>query len=410
MTAAATESAPPTLCTYRFVVLTLVATFGFCNIAIFYGFSSYLERLGVPEGWRGWLLAAEPLAAWCLRPWLSVFVTPRNALRLTGISLLGMGLALCGYQFAHGIGALLAVRLFHGLCFVCLVSAVTVLLVQNIPRQLAGRGFGLFSLASLVPYAIMPPLVEWLLPQLGREDRVYALCSLLVLPGLALLAPLGWSRRGQAMTPEPLNSGRPSWAEVRQTLAQRPVRRLLLANLCLFLSTTLVFFYIKPFALAQGLADPGLFFTVSTGASIVIRVLAGPYYDRLPREALLLAALAALAVCLFGFAGATGSGQLLGLAAAYGLSLGVAMPLLNAVMFGHSSPAMRGTTLNLMLFMMDTAYVVGPVAGGAILASGVGYASLFMLCCVMALAAGWCVWPLVGDGWQQWRHPQKAQG
>ena len=397
-----TASPTPRLFTYDFTVLLVAAAFGFCNIAVFYGFASYLERLGVAPVWRGWLLGAEPLAAVCLRPFLSILVTPRNALALARISLLCMGLALCGYPFAQSIGTILAVRLCHGVAFVCLVSAVTVLLAQAIPRALAGRAFACFSLAALVPYAVMPPLAERLLPVLGREDRVYACCAAFVLPALALLTPLG-RRLGRRAMAGVAGTGRPSLAQVRRSLASPAVRLLLLANLFLFLSTTLIFFFIKPFALRLGLADPGLFFTVSTAASIAMRALAGPAYDKLPREALFLAALSGLAACIAGFAATTGQGRLLTLAAGYGLCLGVAMPLANAVMFGLSQPAMRGTNLNLMLFMMDTAYVFGPLAGGAMLAAEAGYPALFHAAAGCALTAGLLAVPLVAPGWRSWR-------
>ena len=393
------KSRPERLFSYDFTVLTLAATFGFCNIAVFYGFGSYLNRLAMDPAWWGPLLAAEPLAAFCLRPLLSVLITPRNALALARSSLVGMGLALCSYPFAQSIETILLVRLCHGVAFVCLVSSVTVLLAQVLPRTLAGRAFGYFSLSALVPYAVMPPLAEWLLPVLGREDRVYACCAVFVLPALALLAPLG-RRLGRRAMAGVAGTGRPTLAQVRQSLASPAVRLLLLANLFLFLSTTLIFFFIKPFALRLGLADPGLFFTVSTGASIATRVLAGPAYDKLPREALLLAALLGLVVCIAGFAATTGEGRLLSLAAGYGLCLGVAMPLANAVMFDLSQPAMRGTNLNLMLFMMDTAYVFGPLAGGAVLAAEAGYPALFFTAAGCALTAGLFVAPLAIGGWR----------
>jgi len=393
-------SAPPRLFTYDFTVLLVAATFGFCNIAVFYGFASYLERLGVAPAWRGWLLGAEPLAAVCLRPFLSILVTPRNALALARISLLGIGLALCGYLFARDVGPIAVVRLFHGVSFVCLVSAVTVMLARAIPAGLSGRAFGLFSLSALVPYAIMPPLAEWLLPRLGREDRVYAVCSVLVLPGLAFLAPLGRRFGRRAMTAV-AGTQRPSLAAVRRTLSLTPVRLVLAVNLCLFLSTTLVFFFIRPFAQGVGLDDPGLFFTVSTAASIAMRLVGGAYYDRLPKAAVLAVSLACLAACMAGFAAVGGQAGLLLLAGAYGLCLGVAMPLGNAVMYGHSPPVMRGTTLNLMLFTMDMGYVLGPVAGGAILASGAGYAALFFTSCGFALAAAGLAAPLAAAGWRE---------
>jgi MFS family permease len=388
------------LWTYDFTVLTLAATFGFCNIAIFYGFASYLERLGIDPAWRGVLLGAEPLAAFILRPLLSVFVTPRNALALARVSLVAMGTALCCYQFVSSIPALLVVRLFHGLAFVCLVSAIIVLLSRVIPKSLSGRAFGYFSLSALVPYAVMPPLTEWLLPRVGNEARAYAITALLVLPALATLAPLG-TRLGRRAFGNAADTHRPSLADIRCNLQQRPVVLLLLANLCLFLSTTLVFFFMKPFAVGLGMRDPGFFFTIATAASICVRILAGPLYDTLPKHLLLVAGLAGLAVCMGLFACTTGETRFLIIAGGYGLSLGVAMPLMNATMFGHSLPRLRGLNMNLMLFTMDAGYVVGPVTGGALLAAGAGYPALFWTCAACAAASVGLILPLAVREWRE---------
>jgi MFS family permease len=397
-----THAAPPAarLWTYDFTVLTLGAAFGFCNIAIFYGFASYLERLGVDPAWRGVLLGAEPLAAFCVRPFLSVLVTPRNALNLARTALAALGASLCCYQFADGIATLLAVRIFHGLAFVCLVSAIVVMVSRIIPKSLSGRAFGYFSLSALVPYALMPPLTEWLLPQVGTEARAYAFAALLVLPALAMFVPLG-TRLGRAALADAPDTRRPSLAEVREDLRRLPVALLLCANLCVFLSITLIFFFMKPFAVGIGLADPGLFFTVSTGASILVRVTAGPLYDRLPKSLLLVAALAGLACCMALFAGTTTETSFLVIAGCYGIGLGVIMPLFNAVMFGHSPPHLRGLNMNLMLFVMDAGYVVGPVTGGALLAAGAGYPLLFSVCAVCAAASGAFVAPLALREWRE---------
>ncbi len=398
----AAPSSSPRLWTYDFTVLTLAAAFGFCNIAIFYGFASYLERLGIDPAWRGILLGAEPLAAFCARPFLCVLVTPGNALALARVALAALGASLCCYQFAHGIAAILAVRVFHGLAFVCLVSAIMILVSRIIPPALSGRAFGFFSLSALVPYAVMPPLTEWLLPHVGTEARAYAYAALLVLPGLAMFTPLGprLGRRGMAGAP---GTAPPSLAQLRENLGHSPVVLVLAANLSLFLATTLVFFFMKPFAVAIGIGQPGLFFTVSTVASMLVRVGAGPLFDRLPKETLLAASLAGLAATMAGFAGTAGEGRFLALAVAYGLCLGVAMPLVNAVMFGHSPPALRGVNLNLLLFAMDAGYVFGPSAGGLLLAAGAGYPALFAASAGCAAVSGLLVAPLAVRHWRQRR-------
>ena len=70
------ENPPERLFTYDFLVLTSAAAFGFCNIAVFYGLASHLKQLGVDPAWQGTVIAAEPLAAFLTRPFLSVWLTP----------------------------------------------------------------------------------------------------------------------------------------------------------------------------------------------------------------------------------------------------------------------------------------------------------------------------------------------
>jgi len=368
---------PERLFTYDFVVLTLAAAFGFCNIAVFYGLASHLARIGIDPAWWGAIIAAEPFAAFLARPFLSVWLTPRHALGLARVSLAATGLALPCYMFALNVPALFVVRIGHGLAFVCLVSAVMVLLSKTVPPKFAGRAFGLFSLSALVPYALMPPLTEWLLPRVGGEAQAYAWTALLTLPSLALFIPLG-KRLGRAAFSDE-EKRRPSMGDIRKNLGQAPVALLLGANLLVFAASTQIFFFIKPYALALGGIDPGLFFTVSTAASIAVRVLGGPVYDRLPKCGAILIGLAGLAACAALFLVTGGGEGFLALAAAYGFCQGVALPLLNAAMFLESAPGLRGMNMNLMLFTMDAGYTFGPLAAGMLLSGRGGFTALFTL-------------------------------
>lgn len=386
------QDGPQRLFTYDFTVLTLAAAFGFCNIAVFYGLASHLDRIGIDPAWRGAVIAAEPLAALLTRPALSVLLVPGRALAVARLSLAGMGLALPCYQLALTVPALLAVRIVHGLAFVCLMSAVMTLLARIVPPKLSGRAFGYFSLSSLVPYALMPPLIEALLPRVGGEAQAYAWTALLVLPALALLIPLG-ARLGADAFPESERHP-PSRGDILASLGRAPILLLLGANLLLFAATTQVFFFVKPYALSLGLAEPGLFFTVSTAASIAVRVLAGPYYDRLPRRMAAMLAMLALGACIGLFAWARAAAPFLALACAYGLCLGVALPLVNASMFLESEPRFRGMNMNLMLFMMDAGYVLGPLAGGALTAGAGGYGTLFAVAAASVTAGAALLAPL----------------
>jgi len=390
---------PERLLTYDFVVLTIAVGFGFCNIAVFYGLASHLGKIGIDPAWQGTVIAAEPLAAFVTRPFLSVLLTARQALSMARLSLAAIGVALPCYLFAGTIPELLVVRVFHGLAFVCLVSAVMTLLSKVVPPHFAGRAFGLFSLSSLVPYALMPPLTEWLLAKVGGEAHAYAWTALLTLPSLAMLVPLG-ERLGRNAFPEN-EMRRPSMLELRGNLKQTPVMLLLLANLLVFTGSTQVFFFIKPYALALGIGDPGFFFTVSTIASIAARLITGPFIDRLPRRLAAMLGLLGLCFCIALFAYSKGGASFFWLAGAYGFSLGIVMPLLNAAMFLESPPPLRGMNMNLMLFMMDAGYTFGPLAGGLLLAGPGGFPSLFGFSAACACTAAMLIAPLTVKEWKR---------
>lgn len=140
---------------------------------------------------------------------------------------------------------------------------------------------------------------------------------------------------------------------------------------------------------ALGSSAVGLFFTLSTATLIVIRLLGGMVFDRFPKLHSLRISSAALALCLALLANADSAEGLALLAVLYGLLVGVSLPLLNAVLFMASPPALRGVNANLTLFMMDAGFFLSPWLGGAFLAVGGAVSRLFTGCAVViSLAVG----------------------
>jgi predicted MFS family arabinose efflux permease len=375
------------LFSYPFVSLCLVALFGFGNIAVFYGLYPHLISMGISPFWAGWVLALEPLAAFVLRPFISPGLGPGNALPVMRASLIMIALALLGYAWAQSLPALICLRVFHGAAFVSLVSATTALLVHFIPPSRSGQGFGLFSLTTMLPFAVMPPLMEYLLQLVPDAGHAYAWVSLMTLPALVLLAPLGpHARRAQA---EQTSSGRASagLADIRSALRNAGVALVLGAGLLTFLGSTLLFFFMKDFAASIGLANAGLFFTVSTGATIVVRLIGSARFDRMDKRRALMLTFLVLAGCYASYSLVASPLPFLLAASLFGACMGVAMPLLQSTLFHLADPSKRGLTANLMLSTMDAGYVLGPYLGGMMLGMGLAHADLFRLSALLALGA-----------------------
>jgi MFS family permease len=379
----------------EFIILSVIVFLAFCNLSLFYGFNAYLEARNVSPMWRGFLLGLEPGTALLVRPIISPLLTVRNGVRTLATGLLVVMLALLGYSHAGEIWALALVRMTHGLGFVLLVSASITLLVEYIPAHRSGEGFGIFAVASLLPYAIIPPMVEYMLTSAGNESAVYGRFTLLFLPALLLLIPLRRSvLRLQASLPK-RHRQRPTMAEIRTDLRSPGVARLLVVNLALFAATTVIFFYMKDHLLRLGAGNPGLFFTMSTVMTILVRLVCGKLLDKVNRAKMLTFFLGVLALtlCLFGLSGSPVA--ILALAAIYGMCLGFIVPQVNASMFVISPPHLRGLNTNLLLSAMDGGYFLGPLFAGLLQAQGMGLSAMITLCAAGPVLAGALTWSLI---------------
>lgn len=380
---------PRKLFSFEFVSLCFVCFFAFCNISVFYTFFSYLGQIGIPVGWRGFLLGLEPMTAFALRLAIIPLLHLGNAASVMLIGLLMIVAALWSYTWALTIPALIAVRIFHGAAFVLLVSAAMALAVHFIPQERSAQGFGILSLTTLVPFATMPLLTEVLLPSVKTTASIYAGVTVLAVPGLIILPMLRQRVRGSCLDAQASWMRRPSFEELKENLKHRPVVLILAVNLLIYLCYATVFFFVKGFLQVTGSGEAGIFFTISTLVMIAVRAGGGALLDKADKVKTMALFILLLTPWfgLFGLAHSILAFTLL--SAVYGLCLGIILPLLNSTMFLASPVQLRGLNINLGLFMMDAGYFLSPYAGGMLLAGGWSFQVLFYCCSgLLVLAFG----------------------
>ena len=160
---------PRKLYSAEFISLIFILFFGFCNMSVFYSFYGYLERLGISAEWRGIIVGLEPMTAFFLRPAVGVLIHAGNAVGFLRFSMILLALTLCAYTVTVSLPGLILLRICHGAAFVTLVSAGVAMLVHFIPPEKSTQGFGIMSLASLIPYAVAPMLTEIALRHFRNE-------------------------------------------------------------------------------------------------------------------------------------------------------------------------------------------------------------------------------------------------
>ncbi|MHB9097990.1 MAG: MFS transporter [Syntrophales bacterium] len=372
-------SDPPKLISFEFLALCLVIVAAFCNVSVFYGFYHYLGTIGIPVAWRGFLVGLEPMSAFILRlfvlPWLHV----RNAFSVMMASLVLLIVASCSYMGVVTIPAMIVLRIVHGAAFVLLTSAAIALVVNFIPKEMSGRGFSILSIATMIPYAVIPPLAEAFHPYVRNDADIYAGVSIFAVLAIMLLAALR-RRIGAALQGmDGVLLRRPTLSEIRENLRLRAVALLLGAGLLIYLAHATFFYFMKDLSLKTGGGDVGLFFTICMVAMIAVRAVGGVLFDRMNKLTALRMGLVLLIPCLILLPHAGSRGAFYLLAGVYGLCLGIILPLTIALLFSASPPPLRGLNTNLNLFTMDVAYFLLPYLGGILIAFGAGFEILFYI-------------------------------
>ena len=374
------------LWTAAFVSLNAVMFLVFCNMAVFFELFRHLRAMSLSAEVAGLVIAVFSLAVLIVRPLISPWLHPGNARLWIAVGTVGDILALLLYPWAQGALALGLLRVFHGLVYVVMATAGIAALTGCIPPRKSGQAFGMVGVVTLLPYAVVPPLVDPLSTLVGGYMNLLALAGLLMLPVFPLLI---WARPTQAQAAE--GQGRLRLREIADNLKDLRISSLLAAYLFLITCFSAVFYFVEGFARGRGIAAAGLFFTCATFSEIATRLLLGRWIDRTSKPAVLLATGLWLAADYLALALVRNQTGLLLVAVAYGLGWGVLMPVVNAMVFELSPPRLRPLNTNLAMESFQGGFLLGPLLGGVVIAA-IGFGALFLMCAGLCLTVTLALW------------------
>lgn len=366
---------------FEFIGLCVVAFLAVANGTSYYNLFGHLEGLGVPGGLRGVVVGAYSLTAMALYLLASPFITPRVAPRvmLGGIAVLVAG--GLGWLVVRSFWALLLLRAFCGAGHFLMGAGATALLVTVIPAARSGQAFGLYSVAILLAYGIVPAAMDAIVPWLGSPPRGYAAATLALLPAAWIVLRL--RRRIPGPAPQRPPPGRTPHAELWANVSRPPVALLLLLNVAYFTNWSSLYYLYKGFAEERQLGNVGSFLSVLTAVMVLIRLVAGRLFDRFHKARLAAVSFGVIAVSHLALRHLPGGAVPL-VGALFGLGLGADYPALNGLMFDLSEPRLRPQNANLMLFAVQAGSFLGPAAGGALVVAR-GYPSYFLAAAGLAV-------------------------
>jgi predicted MFS family arabinose efflux permease len=202
---------------------------------------------------------------------------------------------------------------------------------------------------------------------------------------MALAFPVLYLMRGRRPTSEQAQAARVRLADAAQSLRDLRIVLLLVLSLAIWTTFTTVFFFLQGFGNQLGIANPGWFLTLSTGAEMAVRVVAGRAFDKGNKPLMLAGSMFLLGVGYIALAHSCRADLFFLTGVWLGLGWGVAMPLLSGLVFDISAPRFRALNSNLNMVMFQAGFFVGPLVGAAIL-SRWGYTVLYDVCaCVLLI-------------------------
>ncbi|MBI4803666.1 MAG: MFS transporter [Desulfovibrio sp.] len=368
------------------MALCLLIFFTYCNTTVFYSLDVYLGLIGIGQQWRGFLIGSSSLATIVSFLLFSPKMTVRTAIPCAcagSILFLACGVL---YLFARTPHELLALRLANGVGFYLLSASVMTLLVRIIPAERSAQAFGLYSVAILLPYSVVPAAFDSLFHGQELLARGYMTMSLFLVPALVLILFMGL--RAKRTDPWDTKATSIRYHDMVRSVSTAPIA-LLLGIMTLYITTfSAVFFMAKGFFQARGFENVGMFFTLQMVCMILVRLLGNHHFDRI-RKMLLIRLCFVLtgASCLLTAVAANPS-MVYASAVIMGLGMGVGAPAMSSLLFSISKPRFKGINSNLATMFQQLGGFLGPMLG-AMAVHQLGYVGFLLFgtaACLLALA------------------------
>jgi len=325
----------------------------------------YLSRLGSTEEEIGVLIGIFFFSSLVLRPFVgrALLKTHEKTFMIAGALL--FALTSVAYLFAPPFWPLLIVRIFQGFGFAFYQTAAMTLIVNISSEAHRGRSLSYFYLAINVSGALGPSFGMFLINHFSFTV-LFWICLSLSLGSLFITHRLG--RRQIAPLPD-------STIEDSFLISRKVLPPSIISSFSLFIWGALTAFF-PLYAVDQGVANPGLFFTTMAIMLILGRAFGGKLLDLYSRERIILPCLTTYIISMVILAFSNTLPMFILVAVIWGIGHAFLIPSLvvYALERAGSSP---GPAMGTFTAITDLGVSLGPVIMGIVIHTA-GYPIMFL--------------------------------
>lgn len=357
--------------TRAFVLVSVAHFLQGLSIFTFVHLPGYLHQLGAGETLIGFLYGLLAFAALAARPAIGRAMDGRGR-RI--VILLGsvLEIVVClAYLTVTSVGPWLAViRIAHGVAEAALFSSLFTYAADIIPASRRTEGIALFGVSGLLPMSVAGALGDFIL---GRWDY----------PQLFLTAA-GFSFVAFLLVLPLREPARPDEGPARSFLSsalQPDLLPLWFIGGCFATVLAAIFTFLKTYVMETSLGSVGTFFSMYSGAAVLLRLTFSWVPERVGPKRVLFPALGTLAAGLALLAVARSPAMVLAAGVLCGLGHGYIFPILTGLVVTRARGAERGAAIALFTAVFDLGTLIGGPLFGATVES-LGYPPMY------AVAAG----------------------
>jgi MFS family permease len=324
----------------------------------------YLSRLESTETEIGVLIGIFFFSSLVLRPFVGRALLKIHERTFMIAGALLFTLTSVAYLYALSFWPILIVRIFQGIGFAFFHTAVFTLIVNISSETQRGRSLSYFYLAINLSGALAPPLGMFLI-NCFSFPVLFWVCSGLSLCSLFITHRLG--KRQIASLPDSPN-------EDSFLLSRKAVPPSIISSISLFVWGALTAFF-PLYAVDQGVANPGLFFTTMAIMLILGRALGGKLLDVYSRERIILPCLATYVISMIILAFSKTLPMFILVAVIWGAGHAFLIPSL--VVYALERGGSPGPAMGTFTAITDLGVSLGPVIMGIII-HATGYPIMFL--------------------------------
>jgi len=245
------------------------------------------------------------------------------------------------------------VRSIHGFAQGTLFSVLFTYAADIVPASRRSEGIGYFGVSGMLPMALGGLMGDVVL-KYGSYQTLFVVTAVVAFIALAASMFLPEPKRDRSSAPRGFFSA----------LGQKDLMPIWVAGI--FFATALagVFTFIKNFVVAESVGTVGLFFSVYSATTIVLRIGLGWLPDRAGPLKVFYPCMVAFSAAMIALSLAHGMTGLVAAGILGGVGHGFVFPILSTLVVERANPADRGSAMSLFTAVFDVGiFLGGPLLG-----------------------------------------------